>query len=368
MHDLSPGGVERQCLLLAKALKARGAAVTLVLHRLRGELQPLLPEGVPVVDLESSRTLRDIGRLRRYLLDRRPDILLANVDCNNVAASLATILAGTSTRLVICQHNPLTPTYYALVNWRYRLIPTLYRLVGFRVDRAVAVSDGIASELVKRAGLPPRKVTTISNAVIGEDFAARAGMQVLHPWFRSGAPPVFVSVGRLVEMKDHSFLLQAFALFRQKRPGRVMILGVGPLREELEQLAVTLGVAEDVTFLGYVQNPLPYMRLAAGFVLSSRAEGFGNVLVEAMGCGTPVISTDCPHGPAEILDHGQYGVLVRQREPELLAQAMEQVLDRRALWPAAMLKARAAAFTVEACAENYLQLFEELMVAEAPAA
>jgi len=218
MHDLSPGGVERQCLLLAKALKARGVAVTLVLHRLRGELQPLLPEGVPVVDLQSSRTLRDIGRLRRYLLDQRPDILMANVDYNNVAASLATILAGTATRLVICQHNPLTPTYYAVVNWKYRLIPTLYRLLGFRVDRAVAVSDGIAGELVQRAGLPPRKVTTISNAVIGEDFAARAGMQVLHAWFRSGAPPVFVSVGRLVGMKDHSFLLQAFALFRQNGP------------------------------------------------------------------------------------------------------------------------------------------------------
>ncbi|MFL5257346.1 MAG: glycosyltransferase [Rhodopila sp.] len=360
MHDLSPGGVERQCLVLAHALKAHGAKVTLVLHERKGELEPLLPDGLTVVDLRGSRTLHDIGRLRRFLLERQPDILMANVDYNNVAASLATIMAGTRTRLVICQHNPLTPTYYAVVSWKYRFIPLLYRLLAFRIDRAVAVSDGIAAELVSRAGVPPRKIVTISNAVIGDDFNARAGMQALHPWFRSGAPPVFVSAGRLVEMKDHRLLIQGFAQFRKNRPGRLMILGLGPLREELEQLAVTLGVADDVAFLGFVQNPLPYMRQAAAFVLCSRAEGFGNVLVEAMGCGTPVISTDCPHGPAEILSNGRYGILVRQRDPAVLAKAMAQILDRRALWPATLLKARAAAFSVAACAENYWQLFQEL--------
>ena len=363
MHDLSPGGVERQCLVLARALRDRGVAVTLVLHECHGELEPLLPEGVPVVVLNGSRTMADISRLRRFLLDRRPDILLANVDYNNVAASLATIMAGTTTRLVICQHNPLTPSYQAAVNWKYRLIPVFYRILAFRFDRVVAVSHGIATELVRRARVPARKITVISNAVIGDDFADRAAVQALHPWVRSGAPPVFVSAGRLVEMKDHALLLQAFARFRRERAGRVMIMGVGPLREELEALAVELDIAGDVAFLGFVQNPLPYMRQAAAFVLSSHAEGFGNVLVEAMGCGTPVVSVDCPHGPAEILDHGRYGVLVRQRNPAALAEGMAQVLDRRAHWPASMLKARADAFTVEACVGNYLRLFQELVPA-----
>ncbi len=361
IHDLSPGGVERQSLALAQALRARDVDVALVLHQVQGELKPMLPAGVPVFDLNSARTLQDVVRLRRYLLDEGPQVFMANVDHNNIAASLAKALTGSSTKLVICQHNPLSAGFHATVNWKHRVVPFCYRLLSSRIDHAVAVSDGIAQELVQYGGLPARKVTTISNAVIGEDFRSRSEATVEHPWLDDRDRPVFVTAGRLVEMKDHRNLLHAMSLYLRRRDGRLLILGIGPMRAELERLAISLGVMEHVGFLGFVQNPLPYMRRADAFVLSSRSEGFGNVLVEAMGCGTPVLATDCPHGPADILSGGTYGVLVPKQDPAALAAGMATVLDDRERWPSSLLRARAAEFTYEACAENYLRLFRSLV-------
>ncbi len=360
IHDLSPGGVERQCLVLARELQDRGIDVVLVVHQMRGELIPLLPPDLPVVDLRSSRTLQDVLRLRRFLQEAQPDILMANVDHNNVAAALANALAGTRTKLVIVQHNPLTAGFHATVNWKHRLVPWFYRVLSSRIDHAIAVSDGIKRELVK-GGLPEAKVSTICNAVIGTDFEARARVPVLHPWLVNKDRPVFVTAGRLVEMKDQRTLLRAFALHVQRRPSRLMLLGAGPMLDALRTLAGSLGIAEHVAFEGFVPNPLPYMRAADAFVLSSRSEGFGNVLVEAMGCGTPVVSTDCPHGPADILDHGKYGILVPPRNPDALAPAFGRILDEQSRWPAETLRARASAFSYQACADQYAGLFRSLV-------
>ncbi len=360
IHDLSPGGVERQSLVLAHELQRRGVDIVLVVHQLRGELLPLLPAGIPVVNLHSARTLQDVFRLRRFILKEQPDVFLANVDHNNVAAALAKALSGIETKLVICQHNPLTAGFHATVNWKHRVVPWLYRRLSNQIDHAVAVSDGIAHELIQ-AGLPSDKVSTIFNAVIGDDFQERASLPIHHPWLVRRDRPVFVTAGRLVEMKDHRTLLRAFAIHLRQRPSRLMVLGVGPKLDELRSLAAELGIAEHVAFEGFVPNPLPYMRAADGFVLSSRSEGFGNVLVEAMGCGTPVISTACPHGPADILQHGIYGILVPPRDPEALAPAFGQVLDQRGRWPAALLRERAGAFSYGACADAYAGLLRSLV-------
>jgi glycosyltransferase involved in cell wall biosynthesis len=359
IHDLSPGGVERQTLVLARELQHRGVDVALVVHQLRGELIPLLPPDIPVVDLQSARTLQDVFRLRRYILAERPDVLLANVDHNNIAAALANALAGTETKLVICQHNPLSHGFHVTVNWKHRLVPWFYRALSSRIDHAVAVSNGIAQELIA-AGLAASKVSTILNAVIGDDFQARMREPVVHPWLVNKDRPVFVTAGRLVEMKDQRTLLRAFAIHVQQSPSRLMLLGAGPMLLELQALADTLGIAEHVAFEGFVPNPLPFMRAADGFVLSSRSEGFGNVLVEAMGCGTPIISTNCPHGPADILANGKYGILVPPRDPEALAPAFGRLLAERENWPAGRLQERASAFSYRACADGYTRLLHSL--------
>jgi glycosyltransferase involved in cell wall biosynthesis len=360
IHDLSPGGMERQCLVLARELRARDVDVTLVVHQLHGALLPLLPSGVPVVSLDSPRTLQDVFGLRRYLRDARPDVFMANVDHNNIAASIAKALARTRTKLVICQHNPLSSGYHATVNWKHRVVPWCYRALSPFIDHAVAVSTGVAGELTRLAGLPTGKISTIFNAVIGGDFAQRAAQPVDHPWLTDKDRPVYITAGRLVETKDHRTLLRAFAIHLRRRPSRLMILGTGPMLEELSGLAAELGIAEHVEFAGLVANPLPLMRAADAFVLSSRAEGFGNVLVEAMGCGTPVISTDCPHGPGDILERGHYGILVPPQDPEALAPAFGRIVDEAGRWPSDLLRTRAEAFSYDACADGYWSLFKGL--------
>jgi glycosyltransferase involved in cell wall biosynthesis len=361
IHDLSFGGVERQSLAMAKELREHGIDVTLVVHQLRGELMPFLPEGVPVVNLNSARTLQDIAGLRNYLRTEHPDVFMANVDHNNIAAALANMLTRTPTKLVICQHNPLTAGYHATVNWKHRVVPWFYRALEPSIDHAVAVSNGIADELIN-LGLPPSKVSTIFNAVIGEDFEARANMPVDHRWLVNKDRPVFVTAGRLVEMKDHRTLLRAFAIHLERRPSRLIVMGAGPMLAELQTLANTLGITEHVAFEGFVANPLPFMSAADAFVLSSRAEGFGNVLVEALGCGTPVISTDCPHGPSDILANGQFGILVPPQDPKAMADAFSRLLDDRQHWSRERLRDRANTFTYSACVEQYAKLFRTLTV------
>jgi glycosyltransferase involved in cell wall biosynthesis len=361
MRDLAGGGVERQTVALAKQLQANGLKVTLLLHKAVGELLETIPDDIVVVDLQSRRTLQDIPLIARYLRRERPDVLLANLDHNNVAAAMANLLAGRPSKVVICQHNPVAAPYFWTLSWSYRIIPLAYRLLSPCIDRAVGVSEGVADEMHTIAHIPKPKIALIHNPVIGDDFAPRAAEAVSHPWLDRHDTPVFVNAARLVAMKDHATLLRALAIHRRTGSGRLLLLGIGPERDALDALVAELGLQDAVDFLGFHENPLPWLRRSDAFVLSSSAEGFGNVLVEAMGCGTPVISTDCEHGPAEILGNGRYGVLVPIRDPDALAKAMDGIGEMRRRWPEELLKQRAAEFTTAACAASYVRLFETLV-------
>jgi glycosyltransferase involved in cell wall biosynthesis len=361
MQDFVGGGVERQTLILASALQQSGMRVTLVVNEAIGELRDTVPTTIRLIDLRCRRTSRAIPRLASFLRSDRPDVLLASLNHNNIAAVLANIVAGMPAKVVISQHSVLSSDYLRTKGWSHRVTPGIYRVIAPGIARAVAVSAGIAHEFHTIAHIPRRKITVIHNPVIEPDFAVRADEAVEHRWLDEPERPVFVTAGRLVPTKGHSTLLRALAIYRRHRNGRLLILGAGPLRESLETLANELGLHDAVDFLGFQQNPLPYFRRASAFVLSSYAEGFGNVLVEAMGCGTPVIATNCEHGPAEILDDGRYGMLVQPQNEQALADAMVGVSDLRTLWPAAVLKARASAFSTEACASAYLEVFESVV-------
>ena len=361
INDLTGGGAERQTLTLARELRTRRVAVELIVHQLRGELVNQIPIGVDVVDLDRRRTRHDIAPLARHLRQRRPDILLANIDHKNIAAILARVLSAVRTKVVITQHNPLAGEL-SQDGRRYRIIIPAYRILRPFIDAAVAVSDGIARELVELAGFPEKKVVRIYNAAIGTGFEARANMPVEHPWFNEDDPaPVFVSAARLVPQKDHETLLRAMALYRRTCAGRLLILGAGPLREHLGKFARELQIADAVDFVGFQENPLPWFRCADVFVLPSRSEGFGIALAEAMGCGTPIISTD-GYGPSEIVDRGRHGVLVPPEDPNALAAALTAVGEMRRRFPSESLKARAAEFSDAACASGYLSLFHRLTI------
>jgi glycosyltransferase involved in cell wall biosynthesis len=360
MQDLAGGGVERQTLTLAAELEARGVAVTLLVNEAVGELRGAVPASIRLIDLQCRRTSRAIPRIARFLRQERPDVLLANLNHNNIAAVLGNLLAGMPARVIICQHSVLSSAYLRTKGISHRVTPSIYRWISPGFVKAVAVSAGIAREFRAIAHIPQSKIVVIHNPVIGADFDIRARKPVDHPWLDDPSRKVFVTAGRLVPIKDHETLLHALALHRQRHDGRLLILGAGPLRESLVALARALGLHDAVDFLGFQDNPLPYFRRADAFVLSSFAEGFGNVLVEAMGCGTPVIATNCEHGPAEILDDGRYGVLVEARNAQALADAMGRVSELPEIWPDALLKSRAFSFSTTACVSAYLHLLESV--------
>ena len=360
LHDLAGGGVERQSLIIADEIRRHGIDVTLVVSRLRGQLLKQVPNGLRVIDLGSSRTLQDVPRLAGFMRREQPDILLANVDLNNIAALMAKAVGFCRTKVVICQHNPLSSGYLRSETGLYRYVTVSYRLLRVLVHRAEAVSSGVADELVTLAKLPRDRVLTINNPVVGPDFARRRDEVVDHPWFNQPGRPVFVTGGRLVPQKDHACMLRALAIHRQQFDSRLVLLGTGPLETELKALAYDLGLTEVVDFQGFQPNALPYFRQSDAFLMSSLGEGFGNVLVEALACGTPVISARCDHGPGEILDHGRFGVLVEPRDPKALAAAMNEVGTLRARFPADVLRQRASEFSYAACASRYMAMFTAL--------
>ncbi|MGN6704382.1 MAG: glycosyltransferase [Burkholderiaceae bacterium] len=354
LPNLAGGGVERMKLILADAFIKKGYDVTFVLNRAEGELLALLPPSVKVVSLDARRTLAALPRLVAFLRREQPDILLSSMGHNNIVALWAKRLANVRTAVIVSQHNSLSTESVAMGNWQHRLLPTLYRLFCRSADAIVAVSRGVADDMAATIGYPRERISVLYNPILFHGFEQQAAEPVSHPWFTDGAGPVFVGIGRLVPQKDFETLLRAFAQVDPARRARLILLGEGPQRAALQALAGELGVAERVDLVGFQRNPLPWLRCASAMVMSSRYEGFGNVLVEAMACGTPVISTDCPYGPSEILADGRYGPLVPVGDVPALAQAMTAVLDQPT--PSALLKDRARDFAIDKVTDEYLAL------------
>jgi len=303
--------------------------------------------------------LYHLSSLAAYLERERPAALITAETYHNIVAIWARALAGSPTRLVVSERNPLSARLELPERkrrWRWRYLPPLIARLYPRADAVVAISRGVGDDLAARAGLPPHAVTTIYNPVVGPGlhFAARAPLD--HPWFAPGAPPVVLGAGRLSAQKDFATLIRAFDRIRRERQAHLIILGEGRERPALERLVRELGLSDVVLLPGYVDNPAAYMARAGVFVLSSTYEGFGNVIAEALVCGCPVVSTDCPCGPAEILDGGRHGALVPVGDHEALADTILRTLDD----PPARdsLRQRATAFAADHIAGRYLALLD----------
>jgi glycosyltransferase involved in cell wall biosynthesis len=352
-RDLAGGGVGRVIVNLTKGFVGRGLKVDLVLARARGPYLGQLQSQVRVVDLEVNRTLRCVPGLTGYLRRERPQALIAFTDGANVVALWAKRLARVPTRVLISTHTNVSQHARQATKMRGRLIPHFARRFYRWADGVIAVSQGVADDLAETARLDRRQIRVIYNPVDTEAIIQLAKEPLQHPWFAPGAPSVILSAGRLTRQKDFPTLLQAFDRVRRRRPARLLILGEGEDRAALEHLAHELGCAADLSLPGFVDNPYPFMRAARMFVLSSAWEGFGNVLIEAMALGTPVIATDCPWGPAEILDGGDFGLLVPVGDVGALAEAIEKELD--AARPRGYGRARAAEFASDRVAAAYLE-------------
>lgn len=394
LEDLEGGGVQKTTLLIAGELARRGHRIDALVCRSVGPLLEELPAGVRLVVLEPSlspvararalwadprgigvlvrpvllarrpsSTLRYFPALVRFMRASRPNALFAATPYMNAEAALARRLAEIPCRLLVSEHNDLSSGHPFGGGAHGRYLPPLCRRTYPLADAIVAVSNGLAEDLARRTGIGRERITTVYNPVVTRDLAEKARQPIDHPWFERGSPPVILGAGRVGRAKDFMTLIRAFARVRRNRPARLMILGKGKVRKdnrpdkrqvELTELASRLGVAEDVAFPGFVRNPFPYMAHAAVFAVSSLYEGFCNVLVEAMACGCPVVSTDCPSGPAEILENGKYGPLVPVGDDAALAEAICGLLDTPT--EADVLRSRAGAFTADRAVARYEQL------------
>ena len=326
LPSLNGGGAERVMLNLAQGFIERGLQVDLVLANAEGPLLTDVPIGVNVVDLSAKRVLYCLPGLIGYLRRERPDALLAAMEHTNLVALWAKKLSGVTTRVVVSVHNIVSQDIANAQNMRAKVIPLLVRIIYPWAYAVVAVSEGVADDLAQLTGLPRNKLQVIYNPAVTPELLVRAEEPLDHPWFQPGEPPVILGAGRLTAQKDFPTLIRAFALVRRKLPARLMILSEGEERPGLEALVQELGLLQDVSLPGFVDNPYKYMKRAGVFVLSSKYEGFGLVLVEAMACGTPVVSTDCPSGPSEILQGGKFGRLVPIQDEDSLAQAILHTL------------------------------------------
>jgi glycosyltransferase involved in cell wall biosynthesis len=360
LPSLAGGGAERVMVTLANALASRGEAVDLVVARAAGVYASEISSEVRVFDLGARGVIASMPNLIRYLREQRPQVLMSAMSHANVVAAWAVVLSGDSTRLVVSEHANLSQTMKHVKGFRMWLLRKAMRRSYARAASVVAVSEGVATDLAQALGRPPNTVTVIYNPIDLDRVRRLCTSAVDHPWFAEAEPPVIIAAGRLTQQKGFSTLLPAFSKLRQAQEARLIILGEGDQRPELEELVRELGLKGDVAVPGFVANPFAYMRAAALFVLSSTWEGFGNVLVESMACGTPVVSTDCPSGPAEILAGGKWGRLVPVGDVDALSNAMMAALRER---NHPDVKARAAEFGLDQAVRAYLRLLRPERVA-----
>ncbi|MBW4443791.1 MAG: glycosyltransferase [Plectolyngbya sp. WJT66-NPBG17] len=356
---LAGGGAERAMLYLAIGLAERGWQVDLVLAEAKGEYLDRVPPEVRLVDLQAkfpvliSKTIA----LRRYLEKEQPAILFSALD---ILSSAYWARSGVSTRIVMCVQTYLSEQFRShqgqtFGKLRSRMVRWLYP----KSDAIVAASWGTAKDVAELAQLPLDRIQVIYNPVVTPEVFHKSEEPLEHPWFNPGEPPVILGIGRLVSQKDFSTLITAFAKVREQRPVRLIILGEGEKRSQLEELIQRLGLEQDVALPGFAENPYAYLSRAALFVLSSRFEGFGNVVAEALACGAPVVSTDCPSGPAEILECGKYGRLIPVADSDAMTIAILEMLDTPV--DRAVLKQRSLEFERDRIVDQYVALVESLL-------
>jgi glycosyltransferase involved in cell wall biosynthesis len=320
LPDLRGGGAERVTLDLAAGLLEACIHVDLAVGSLRGPFTTSVPDGVRVVDLGVERMGRALGPLRRYLQDVRPDALVAGLTHANVLAILAARSVRPRVPVVVVQHNTLSLAVQHASAPADRAAPLLIRAAYPFADRVVAVSAGVADDLAARARLPRGSIDVVYNPMVFERLRSAGDAPPPHPWLVDDGLRVVLGVGRLNEQKDFATLIRAMSLLPDDH--RLLILGEGPEREALTALAERLGVGDRVELVGFVSNPYPFFQHADVFVLSSRWEGLPTVLIEALAFPVALVATDCPSGPAEILDGGRWGELVPVGDATAIASAV----------------------------------------------
>lgn len=345
LPSLCFGGGERVSLSLAEAMSELGVEVEFVLTVREGELLAEAEQRFRVVDLDCRRAWQIPLRLAMYAFRKRPDVIISNYWKTNLCACVSWLLYPWF-KLVVTEHSPPTRTPLFAPTSLYTVTTSvLYRVA----HRIVAVSGGVADDMAACSYGLSKKIAVVYNAIKASPCDSSGERR------SSRSKKTVITVGRLTAQKNQALLLEAFRLLVRSVEAELLILGEGELRGMLEAKAVELGIGERVKFLGYQPRPSEFLAQADLFVLSSDYEGLPTVIIEALYSGLPVVSTDCPHGPREILMSGEYGALVKVGDGEEFAAAMARELsgperDRK------RQRQRAERFAPSRVAEEYLAL------------
>lgn len=316
------GGAERAMITLANAFARKGYKVDLVLALAKGPYLAEVSADVQVIDLGAKRVITSLPGLVAYLRRVRPGVVLSALNHANVIVVLARCLASVPVRIVVSERSHPSLNFHRPQNFRAQLIPMLMRWAYQKADGIVAVSSGVADDLAEMIGLPRENIFVVYNPMDMDEIVEKSKVRLDHPWFGEMQLPVILAVGRLTEAKNFSLLIRAFAKVKERYDCRLVILGEGELRTDLSRLIDELGLKDSVDLPGFVENPYSWMSRASLFVLSSSWEGLPNALIQAMICGTAVVSTNCPSGPNEILEGGKWGALVPVDDDDALANAI----------------------------------------------
>ncbi|MDJ0615315.1 MAG: glycosyltransferase [Calothrix sp. MO_192.B10] len=355
LHSIFNGGVDRIMVNLSRGFIERGIKVDLVV-----DSPGLLhlwdwPPEVRIVDLKASKNiLPRFSKLVDYLRQEKPTALLAGNHYSNEIAVLAKLMVGISTKIVVVEQISVSTEanskpIFNLRHWTPLFIKFLYP----RADGIVVASQGVAKDLVNVTGLSKERFRVIYNPVLSPVIWEKAKEPIDHPWFTPGDVPVIMAAGRLEKQKDFPTLIKAFAQVRRLQPVRLVIFGGGSQKPQLQELVRELSLENDVSFPGFVKNPYAYVTKSALLASSSAWEGLPTFLIETMALGIPIVSTNCPSGPAEILDNGKYGELVPVGDSKALAEGIVKVLSGQSK---SVVPSWLEQFTIQNAVQKYLDV------------
>lgn len=355
ISSLTGGGTVRVFTNLANNLIKKGAEIDMVVGKKEGPFLKKLDKRVNIINHNSSHKYKrlfiiNLLLLIKYLKKERPNILISTGTHANIVASLAKLILGSSANVVVCRE------VSSLNNKIF--INFLIKILFIKNNKIIAVSNGVKQDLLKNSFINSKKIKVIYNPIFKKSITIRANDKITHSFFNKNNK-IIIAIGRLSKIKDFPTLIKAFKILSKSNENlRLIILGEGKERDNLEKLIKNYNIENKVDLPGFKDNPYAYLSKSDVFVLSSLSEGFGNVLVEAMACGTPVISTNCPGGPPEILDNGKYGKLVPVSDFKLLAKAIEESL-KNPTNPEILIK-RAKDFDVEKITNKYIGLIKKI--------
>lgn len=359
LSSMKYGGAERVFISVAETLKRDyDVNIDFVIDQSGvGETESVvLDKGFQLHSLSCDRTLHSILPFKRYIDDHKPDVIISGYTDTNMAAILSVKLAKHKTKVIVSEHAALKE-HWQFFSRKRKLLLNTYVRYGYRFsDHILAVSKGVASS-IESLGFNSNQVGVIYNPI---RFQPRldSPAKFLNP------VPVILAVGRVTKQKDYLTLLQAISLVNEKI--KVKLLVVGAVTDTVEKAKLDHYIEANnleatVDFIGFTKDVQDYYAKSDVFVLSSAWEGFGNVIVEALAFGLPVVSTDCNHGPAEILCHAKYGQLVPVGDSKAMASALIKALKTKDLVDQAALKNRSLAFSESKIASQYLTMIQKVI-------